>query len=286
MYSNGRTESIPLEETADVDLGTKERRRVRISDGAHKMPVVGKIVIKASDSGVRRTRGACGRAKTDCVQAVTHRGVVAHRQVTPEGADDRIEPQTAWVTGGSVPWAAGGRGGQRVITHDARSIHETQGACTQRVGRNNAANSGRLRKPTPLIAPKNKCALLPNWPSHCNSKTIVLKLGIRNAHAITVPCICIEVVILEVLVKSAVKSISAPFGDEGKLSTLPTTVTGVGIGRCDAEFLDTVRGKRDGTVDDVGWVGLHAGTDYVVSSVNAINGQSRLVAARPCHRSL
>ena len=84
---------------------------LRIPDGTHKMPVVGEIVIKASDSGVRRTRSAYGRAKTDRVQAVTHGGVVALRQVTPKSTDDRIEPQTARVTGGSVARAAGSRRG-------------------------------------------------------------------------------------------------------------------------------------------------------------------------------
>src|SRR6266852_1276890 len=103
MYSNRSTESVPLQEAADVYLGIKQRCRLRIADGSHKMPVVGEIVIKASDPGVRRTRGACGRAKTDCVQPVTHGGVVARRQVTPKGADDRIQPQTARVTGGRVP---------------------------------------------------------------------------------------------------------------------------------------------------------------------------------------
>src|ERR1700722_9866274 len=210
VYSNGLRESVPLEETTDVYLGIKQRGRFRVTDGAHKMPLVREIVIKASDPGVRRTRGACGRAKTDCVQAVTHGGVVAHRQVTPKGADDRIQPQTAWVTGGSVPCAAGGRRGQGVITDCPRSIQEAQGACTQGVGRNNAANSGRLRKPTPLIAPKNKRSILPNGPPDRNSETVVLQLGIRNAHAITIPCIRIEVVVLEVLVKSAVKGIRAP----------------------------------------------------------------------------
>src|SRR6202035_4990848 len=140
VYSNGLRESVPLEETTDVYLGIKQRGRFRVSHGAHKMPPVREIVIKASDPGVRRTRGACGRAKTDCVQAISHGGVVAHRQVTPKGADDRIEPQTTRITDRGVPWPAGGRGSQRVITHDARSIHETQSACTQRVGRNESAN--------------------------------------------------------------------------------------------------------------------------------------------------
>ena len=72
MDSNGVTQSVPLKETADVDLGIKERRRFRIADGAHKMPIVREIVIKAPDSVVRRTRGAYGGAETDCVQAVTH----------------------------------------------------------------------------------------------------------------------------------------------------------------------------------------------------------------------
>src|ERR1700686_2889611 len=94
MYSNGFTQGVPLEETADVYLGIKERRRFRIADGAHKMPIVGEIVIKASDSVVRRTRGTHGGAETDCVQAVTHGGVIAPRQVTPKSADDRIKPQT------------------------------------------------------------------------------------------------------------------------------------------------------------------------------------------------
>src|ERR1700675_4387556 len=113
MYSNGLTESVPLEETAQIHLGIKERRRFRIADGAHEMPIIREIVIKASDSIVRRTRGAHRRAETNCVQAVTHGGVVALRQVTPKSADDRIKPQTTWVTGGSVPRAAGGGDGQR-----------------------------------------------------------------------------------------------------------------------------------------------------------------------------
>src|SRR5258708_16014104 len=123
------------------------------------------------------------------VEGGTRGGVGAPGEVAPKSADDRIKPQTTWVTGGSVPWAAGGRGGQRVITHYPRGIPEAQGACTQRVGRNNAANRGRLRKPTPLIGPKNKCMVLPNRSSGCSSKTIVLQLGIRNAHPITVPCV-------------------------------------------------------------------------------------------------
>src|ERR1700757_1410280 len=117
--------------------------------------------------------------------------------MSPKSADDRIKSQTAWVTGGSVPWAAGGRRGQGVITDCPRSIQEAQGACTQRVGRNNAANSGRLRKPTPLIAPKKKRPILPNRPAHRNAKTVVLKLGIRNGQAITIPRISIQVVILK-----------------------------------------------------------------------------------------
>src|SRR3982074_2367191 len=108
MYGSGSTESVPLEETAEVYFGTKQRRRFRITHGAHKMPIVGEIVIKASDSVVSRTRDADGRAETDCVQAVTHAGVVALRQVTPKSADNRTKPQTTRVTGGSVPGAAGG----------------------------------------------------------------------------------------------------------------------------------------------------------------------------------
>src|ERR1700730_11637325 len=261
MYSNRFTESVPLEETADVDLRIKERRRFRIADGAHKMPILGEIVIKASDSVVRRTRGAHGRAEADCVETVTHCGVVPPRQMTPKSAHNRTKPQTTWVAGGNVPWAAGGRGSQWVVTHNPRGIPEAQGACAQGVGRNDAANSGRLGKPTPLIAPKNKCTVLPNRASDCSSKTVVLQLGIRNAHAITVPSVGVEIVILEILVKSAVKSIRAPFGDEAKLSTLSTTVIGVGVGRSDAELLDTVSGKRDGAGSDVGRVGLDTCAD-------------------------
>src|ERR1700682_1409715 len=117
MYGSGFTESVPLEETAEVYLRTKERRRFCITDGAHKMPIVGEIVIKASDSVVSRTRDADGRAETDCVQAVTHAGVVAPRQVTPKSADNRTKSQTTWVTGGTVACAAGDRSGQRVITY-------------------------------------------------------------------------------------------------------------------------------------------------------------------------
>src|SRR5882724_3607543 len=107
MYSNGFTGGVSVEETAEVYLGTKERRRFRIADGTHKMPIVREIVIKPSDSVVRRTWGAHGRAETDCVQAVAHGGVVALRQVTPKSADDRIKPQTTRVTGGSIAWTAG-----------------------------------------------------------------------------------------------------------------------------------------------------------------------------------
>src|SRR5258708_30435872 len=99
MYSNGLIGSVPLEETAEVYLGTKERRRFGIADGTHEMPIVGEIVIKASDSVVRRTGSAHGRAETDCIQAVTHGGVVTARQVAPKSADDRIKPQTARVAG-------------------------------------------------------------------------------------------------------------------------------------------------------------------------------------------
>src|SRR4030088_1150403 len=129
MYGSGFAGSVPLEQTAEVYLGTKERCRFCITYGAHKMPIVGEIVIKASDSVVSRTRDADGRAETDCVQAVTHAGVVAPRQVTPKSADNRTEPQTTRVTGGSVPCATGGRRGQSIITHYSRGIPEAQGAC-------------------------------------------------------------------------------------------------------------------------------------------------------------
>src|SRR5580704_1378499 len=286
MNRNRFTESIPPDETADIYLGIKQRRRLRIAGGAHKVPIVGEIVIKAANSGIRRTRGAYGRAETDCVQTVTQCGVVACRQVTPKSADDGIKPQTTRITSRSVPWAAGDRGGQRVIAHDARGIHKTQHACAQRVGRDESANSGGLRKSSSLVAPEDERTVLPDRSSHGRSEPVVLQLGIRNSQAITIPCVRIEVVVLEVFVNSAVKGIRAPFGHEGKLSTLPTTVTGVGIGRPDAELLDTVRGKWDWGVDDIGCVGLHTGADDVVRRVDAIYRQSRLVAARPCHRCL
>src|ERR1700688_1024910 len=283
---NRFTERISFDETADIYLGIKQRRRLRIAGGAHKVPIVGEIVIKAPDSGIRRTRGAYGRAETDCIQTVAQCGVIACRQVTPKSADDGIKPQTTRITGRSVPWAAGDRGGQRVIAHDARGIRETQRACAQGVGRDESANSGRLRKSASLVASENERTVLPDRSSHCRSEPIVLELGIRNSQAITIPCIGIEVVVLEVFVKSAVKGIRAAFGDEGKLLTLPTTVTGIGIGRSDAELLNTVRGKWDWGVDDIGCGGLHTGADDVVRRVNAIYRQSRLVAARPCHRCL
>src|SRR3979490_338894 len=130
MYGSGITERVPLKETAEVYLGTKQRRRFCITDGAHEMPIVGEIVIKASDSVVSRTRDAAGRAETDCVQAVTHAGVVPPRQVTPKSADNRTEPQTTRVTGRSVPCATGGRRGQSIITHYSRCVPEARGACT------------------------------------------------------------------------------------------------------------------------------------------------------------
>src|SRR4030088_2807917 len=106
MYGSGFAGSVPLEQTAEVYLGTKERCRFCITYGAHKMPIVGEIVIKASDSVVSRTRDAHGRAETDCVQAVAHAGVVSLRQVTPKSADNWTKPQTTRITGGSIPWAA------------------------------------------------------------------------------------------------------------------------------------------------------------------------------------
>src|SRR3982074_1584973 len=114
MNGSGITERVPLEQTAEIYLRTKQRRRFGKTEGAHKMPIVGEIVIKASDSVVSRTRDAHGRAETDCVQAVAHAGVVAPRQVTPKSADNRTEPQTTRVTGGSVPCATGGRRGQSI----------------------------------------------------------------------------------------------------------------------------------------------------------------------------
>src|ERR1700687_1094750 len=123
---NGITQRVSLEQAADVYLGTEQRGRLGIADGAHKMPIVGERVINASNSVIRRTRGACGRAKTDCVQAVTDGGVVAHWQVTPKRADDRTKSQTTRVTSGSVPGAAEGRGGERIIPHCSRGILEAQ----------------------------------------------------------------------------------------------------------------------------------------------------------------
>src|SRR5579864_4555973 len=51
MYCNRFPHSVPLEQTADVYLGVKQRRRLRIADGAHEMPIGGEIVIEASDPG-------------------------------------------------------------------------------------------------------------------------------------------------------------------------------------------------------------------------------------------
>src|SRR5258708_35538397 len=100
MYGSGVTESVSLEKTSDIYLRTKERGCFRIADGRHKMPIIGEVVIQSSDSVVRRTRSACGRAETDCVQAVARRGIIALRHVTPHSADNRINPQTTWAEGG------------------------------------------------------------------------------------------------------------------------------------------------------------------------------------------
>src|SRR5206468_6385012 len=101
-------------------------------------------------------------AKSDGVEPVAERGVIAFGKPAPKALHDGAQAKTARI-----------EALHRVAAHYSACVHKFENALAQRIGRNRAGDWRRLRQTPALIVGEEESLIAPHRTAHCAAESIV-----------------------------------------------------------------------------------------------------------------
>ena len=258
-------------EPGDVHLRGLVHKLFRVAVGRCQPPVTVEVMVQARHAEVHTGRVVAGPGEVERIESIAAGGVVAGRQLVPQGTDDRAQSAAAGIESPDI-----------VRDNVPARVAEAQDTLPQFVAGHQARDRSGFRESPPFIVSEQEGFVLDHRSAQRDAKAVVFQFRPLDSQAVERPCVGVQVVVLVIPIRRAVHDVRAPLGHHTYLAAGGTAESSVGIGGGNAEFLHTLKRHRD---HRRGSAPVDCGSDVAaaaadeVSRVRAVETERVLVAA-------